>query len=147
KISKKAREFLLNAINGENLITVKKGDYNHVDLDDRSVIYLNCMETENYINGVSPDLNPGTSGYAIDFIHELGHSVGGVNTDDEQVIIEFTNMIRSELGKDYGQEQRHSYYLIESDPGHAYLPYSPEAKAMLEEGYKPYKQYIRIPIQ
>ena len=151
--SKKARDFMIGVMDNDGTITVDWGENN---IFSGNNVWLNFDEICAQIDGISHDLNKMTSGYGMTLIHEMAHTtIGGDKTDVGEdgsmgTDIAFTNVIRKQLGKQFGnsfgQEQRHSYYLLESDPDNAYFAYSPDTARVLEEKSRPTSKFIKIPL-
>jgi hypothetical protein len=95
------------------------------------------------IAGTNSSLNPATMGFGMGFMHELSHTFVGGSLGDATIFgnsrvfgvpgpnEDRMNIIRSELGADYGQRMSYSHRTI---GGVNYLPFGPISCNQLKNG-------------
>jgi RHS repeat-associated protein len=157
--SRRARNMLMKAIDNEETVCVDISDTekNYVPSDGINEIYLSRTETENNINNSTDDLNNTTMGFGMQFFHELGHTgVGGSLSDFPNNFHAFVqsstdyiycsniknmNIIRRQLGRDYGK--RLSYSPVRGWKGW-YMPFSRQAKREINRWNVPTHKVITL---
>lgn len=154
KGSKTARKMLMKAIDSKNVVNVKDGPFNHVDMDSKDKKIQNEIQIsfkEICDTRYSSDLNPKTFGHAFTFLHELGHTrVGGRMLDEDRdgnISSNVINMnkIRKEMGEDYGQRVDYGPFNVKTDWEYMYIPFSNSALEKLEKSELPESKYVKIP--
>ncbi|MDB9837145.1 hypothetical protein OAC51_09650, partial [Flavobacteriaceae bacterium] len=117
-------------------------------IDDRSsaprgglLIKISPNQIESFMNGAR-NLNSETLGYGMTFLHEMHHSALGLGVGDDRSrlgstggVVDRLNVIRSELGSDYGQ--RTSYRAIRFNGGNSFLPMGTGALNNLQNSILP----------
>ena len=141
--SKTAREMVISAI--ESGLTVRVfADDRYETSGKELIINMNEKQIEHFISGTTPDLNNTTLGYAMSFLHELGHTEAGGNRRDEEKNkfgipgsnVEFMNIIRSELGREYGIRQSYVAVTFPNSTS-GYLPFGFDSFISIELGIPP----------
>jgi len=90
------------------------------------LINLSPKQINSFINGAR-NVNSNTLGYGMTFLHEMHHSALGLAVGDDKSsfgstggVVDRLNIIRSELGSDYGQ--RTSYKGVRFNGGRSFIP-------------------------
>ncbi len=137
--SAEARNLLMGAINASETAKFQFYDVSgsHADLGGLR-FGLNISQIEAFVAGTSPLLNPTTMGWGINFLHELSHTkIGGSLSDGSMAwgvpgpAEDRMNLIRSQMGSDYGQRMSYAARLI---GGTSYLPMGPASFNILDGG-------------
>ena len=147
--SKTARTMLINAITDKETVKVFAQN-NYLSKGKGNTINIDGNQIDSFITGTSQDLNQSTLGYAMTFLHELGHtSIGGGREDEEKIRygfpgsnVEYMNIIRAELGPDYGV--RLSYVASSTtDSTSFYLPFGQDSFISIYLGITPTHHFIK----
>jgi RHS repeat-associated protein len=144
--SAEARNLIINAINAtdvvETFLTPTK-----TSKGAGLQLALNPKQIESFIKGVSSGLNPKTLGFGMVFMHELLHTkVSGALKDPGPTfgltgsVVDRMNIIRSQLGPDYGQRLSYAAYPLR---GSNYLPFDQAALNRLKKNSLPSTLYIK----
>lgn len=154
--SKSARKELAKMLDSESMISVKDDPTGptRVGLNEEgdftNTIYFNSNEVERGIANTSKDMNSTTTGWALTFFHEKGHTLyGGGNLDPREPYLRsgpnenLPNKIRRELGANYGQRVVYAQVLIQSE-NKTYMAFSWKTLERMRNGKTPTQKYVLI---
>jgi RHS repeat-associated protein len=140
-----ARNLITGAISDKRTVSVGVNNAGTGSKTSGLNIFLDTKQIDGFINGASRNLNPKTLGFGMTFMHELLHTdMEGALSDDKTAfgqtgaVVDKMNIIRSELGADYGQ--RLSYqgtYFNTTTKLPYYIPFDSNSFTDLSNGNTP----------